>query len=98
MAVMAQVSIQVGSRSDSYDNALREAVNGLCKVEVIHKSGPWRSLDQVEFATAKWVYWWNQKRLHGAVGSMPRAEFEANYMVSSQGYGSVTQAKKSPPD
>ena len=42
------------------------------KAEVIHKSGPWRSLDQVEFATAKWVHWWNQKRLHSAVGDVPR--------------------------
>jgi putative transposase len=69
----------VGSRGDSYDNALAEAVNGLYKAEVIHKSGPWRSLDQVEFATANWVQWWNQKRLHGAIGDMPPAEFEAIY-------------------
>jgi putative transposase len=69
----------VGSRGDSYDNALAEAVNGLYKAEVIHKSGPWRSLDQVEFATANWVHWWNQKRLHGAIGDMPPAEFEAIY-------------------
>src|ERR1041385_7874133 len=61
----------VGSRGDSYDNVLAEAVNGLYKAEVIHKSGPWRSLDQVEFATAKWVHWWNHKGLHGAVGDMP---------------------------
>jgi putative transposase len=69
----------VGSRGDSYDNALAEAVNGLYKAEVIHKSGPWRALDQVEFATAKWVYWWNHKRLHSAVGDMPPAEFETIY-------------------
>ena len=69
----------VGSRGDSYDNALAEAVNGLYKAEVIHKSGPWRSLDQVEFAIAKWVHWWNRKRLHGAIGDMPPAEFETLY-------------------
>jgi putative transposase len=69
----------VGSRGDSYDNALAEAVNGLYKAEVIHKGGPWRSLDQVEFATANWVHWWNHKRLHGAIGDMPPAEFEASY-------------------
>ena len=69
----------VGSRGDSYDNALAEAVNGLYKAEVIHNSGPWRSLDQVEFATAKWVHWWNHKRLHGAINNMPPAEFETLY-------------------
>ncbi len=74
----------VGSRGDSYDNALAEAVNGLYKAEVIHKSGPWRSLDHVEFATAKSVHWWNQKRLHSAVGDMPPAEFEALYYRQMQ--------------
>jgi putative transposase len=74
----------VGSHGDSYDNALVEAVNGLYKAEVIHKSGPWRSLDQVEFATAKWVHWWNHNRVHSAVGDMPPAEFEALYYDSNQ--------------
>ena len=69
----------VGSRGDSYDNALAEAVNGLYKAEVIHKSSPWRSLDQVEFATANWVDWWNHKRLHSSIGSLPPEEFEASY-------------------
>ena len=53
----------VGSRGDSYDNALAEAVNGLYKAELIRKRGPWRSLEQVELATAEWVNWWNQRRL-----------------------------------
>jgi putative transposase len=74
----------VGSRGDSYDNALAEAVNGLYKAEVIHKNGPWRSLDQVEFATAKWVHWWNQKRLHSAIGDVPPAEFEDIYYRQQQ--------------
>ena len=69
----------VGSRGDSYDNALAEAVNGLYKAEVIRKNGPWRSLEHVELATAKWVDWWNYKRLHGATGDIPPAEFEALY-------------------
>jgi putative transposase len=69
----------VGSRGDSYDNALAEAVNGLYKVEVIRKSGPWRSLEHVELATAEWVDWWNNHRLHGAIGNVPPAEFEALY-------------------
>ena len=69
----------VGSRGDSYDNALAEAVNGLYKAEVIRKNGPWRSLEQVELATAEWVDWWNHRRLHGAIGDIPPAEFEALY-------------------
>ena len=69
----------VGSRGDSYDNALAEAVNGLYKAELIRKRGPWRSLEQVELATAEWVDWWNQRRLHGAINDMPPAEFEALY-------------------
>jgi putative transposase len=69
----------VGSRGDSYDNALAEAVNGLYKAEVIRKRGPWRSLEQVELATAEWVDWWNQRRLHGAINDMPPAEYEALY-------------------
>jgi putative transposase len=69
----------VGSRGDSYDNALAEAVNGLYKAELIRKRGPWRSLNQVELATAEWVDWWNHRRLHGAIGDLPPAEFEARY-------------------
>jgi len=68
-----------GSGGDSYDNALAEAVNGLYKAEVIRKSSPWRSLEQVELATAEWVDWWNRRRLHGAIGNIPPAEFEALY-------------------
>jgi putative transposase len=69
----------VGSRGDSYDNALAETVNGLYKAEVIRKNGPWRSLEQVELATAEWVDWWNHRRLHGAIGDIPPVEFEALY-------------------
>jgi putative transposase len=69
----------VGSRGDSYDNALAEAVNGLYKAEIIHRQGPWRSLEQVELATAAWVDWWNSNRLHSALGHIPPAEFEARY-------------------
>ena len=69
----------VGSRGDSYDNALAEAVNGLYKAELIRKRGPWRSLEQVELATAEWVDWWNHRRLHVAIGTIPPAEFEALY-------------------
>ena len=69
----------VGSRGDPYDSALAEAVNGLYKAEVIRKRGPWRSLEQVELATAEWVDWWNHRRLHSAIDDMPPAEYEALY-------------------
>jgi putative transposase len=69
----------VGSRGDSFDNALAETVNGLYKTELIRSQGPWRTADQVELATAAWVAWWNAERLHSACGDIPPAEFEAAY-------------------
>lgn len=69
----------VGSRGDSYDNALAETVNGLYKTELIRRRGPWRSLEQVELATAEWVDWWNQRRLHSAAGDLPPAAYEELY-------------------
>jgi len=69
----------VGSRGDSYDNALAESVIGLFKAELIARQGPWRTLEQVELATARWVAWWNRDRIHSACGDIPPAEFEAAY-------------------
>jgi len=69
----------VGSRGDSYDNALAESVIGLYKTELIRKQGPWRSFEQLELATARWVEWYNQRRLHGSIGDVPPAEFESTY-------------------
>lgn len=69
----------VGSRGDSYDNALAETVNGLYKAELVNRRGPWRTLEQLELATAEWVDWWNTRRLHGACGDLPPAEYEAAY-------------------
>jgi putative transposase len=69
----------VGSRGDSYDNALAEAVNSLYKAELIGRHGPWRTAEQVELATLEWVGWWNQRRLHGALDHIPPAEHEADY-------------------
>jgi putative transposase len=69
----------VGSRGDSYDNALAEAVNALYKAELIGSRGPWRTASQVELATLEWVQWWNQRRLHGALDHIPPAEHEAHY-------------------
>jgi putative transposase len=69
----------VGSRGDSYDNALAETVNGLYKTELINPRGPWRTVEEVELATAEWVHFWNTRRLHSACGDVPPAEFEAAY-------------------
>jgi putative transposase len=69
----------VGSCGDSYDNALAEAVNGLYKAELIGRRGPWRGAEQVELATLAWVQWWNERRLHSAIGDIPPAEYEAIY-------------------
>lgn len=67
----------VGSRGDSYDNALAETVIGLYKSELIRRHGPWRGLDEVEIATLEWVDWWNHRRLLGSIGHIPPAEKEA---------------------
>ena len=75
----AEAVSSVGSRGDSYDNALAETVNGLYKAELINRQGPWRSVEQVELATAEWVHFWNDRRLHSACGDIPPAEFEAAY-------------------
>jgi transposase InsO family protein len=72
----------VGSVGDSYDNALAETINGLYKAEVIHRRGPWRSMEAVEFATLEWVDWFNNRRLLSSIGNMPPAEAEANYYAS----------------
>ena len=78
---LADVGIEpsVGSVGDSYDNALAETINGLYKTEVIHPNGPWRNVDDVEFATLTWVDWFNNRRLLEPIGNVPPAEFEAMY-------------------
>ncbi len=63
----------------TYDNAMAETVIGLFKTEVIRKRGPWRSLDDVEFATLKWVAWFNSERLLGPIGYVSPAEYEEDY-------------------
>ncbi len=69
----------VGSVGDAYENALAESVIGLYKTEVIRRRGPWRSFDDVEFATLKWVAWFNTQRLLEPLGYVPPAEYEAAY-------------------
>ena len=78
---LAQAGIEpsVGSPGDSYDNALAETVIGLFKTEEIHRRGPWKGLEDVEFATLEWVAWYNGGRLLEPLGYVPPAEFEKAY-------------------
>jgi putative transposase len=69
----------VGSTGDSYDNALAETIIGLFKTEVIRKQGPWKRLEDVEYATLEWVDWFNNRRLLEPIGNIPPAEFEMKY-------------------
>ena len=75
----AGIESSVGSIGDSYDNALAESVIGLYKTEVIRREGPWKGLDDVEFATLDWIGWYNDKRLLEPIGDIPPAEFEQMY-------------------
>lgn len=75
----AGIKPSVGSKGDSYDNALAETINGLYKAELIHRRGPWKSRESVELATLQWVHWFNHIRLLKTIGGIPPAEAEANY-------------------
>ena len=75
----AGIEPSVGSKGDSYDNALAETINGLYKTELIHRRGPWKSRESVELATLQWVHWFNNIRLLEPIGYIPPAEAEANY-------------------
>jgi len=78
----AGIEPSVGSVGDSYDNALAETINGLFKAEVIHRRGPWRSFEAVEYATLEWVDWFNNRRLLEPIGNIPPAEAEANFYTA----------------
>jgi transposase InsO family protein len=75
----AGIEPSVGSVGDSYDNALAETINGLYKAEVIHRRGPWRSFETIEFATLEWVDWFNNRRFLEPIGNIPPAEAEDRY-------------------
>ncbi|WP_156885221.1 IS3 family transposase [Acidihalobacter ferrooxydans] len=75
----AGIEASVGSRGDSYDNALAETINGLYKAEVIYRKGPWKHMEAVEYATLEWVDWFNHRRLLEPIGNVPPAELEAAY-------------------
>jgi len=80
----AGIEPSVGSVGDSYDNALAETINGLYKAEVIHRRGPWRSFEAVEFATLEWVDWFNNRRILESIGNIPPAEAEERYYAMLQ--------------
>jgi putative transposase len=75
----AGIEPSVGTVGDSYDNAMAETINGLYKTEVIRRQGPWKNLDDVEYATLEWVDWFNHRRILEPIGDIPPAEYEANH-------------------
>jgi putative transposase len=79
----AGVVNSVGSKGDSYDNALAESFNGLYKTELIYRRGPWKNVDHVEWATLTYVDWFNNRRIHNEIGKIPPAEFEENHYRQS---------------
>jgi transposase InsO family protein len=78
------IEASVGSVGDSYDNALAETINGLYKTEAIRKRGPWKTLEEVEYATLEWVDWFNNRRLLEPIGNIPPAEYEKLYYDLSE--------------
>ena len=85
----------VGSRGDSYDNALAESIIGLYKTELVRNRGPWRGLEDLELATLEWVDWFNHRRLHHTNGAVPPAEAEdAYYRHQHSGHQATTQTKQ----
>ncbi len=75
----AGIDSSVGSVGDSYDNALAETINGLYKTEVIRRRGPWKNIEDVEYATLEWVDWFNHRRLLEPIGNVPPVEYEMMY-------------------
>jgi len=82
----AGIEASVGSRGDSYDNALAESIIGLYKTEVIRRRGPWRNIESVESTTPEWVDWFNNRRLVEPIGDVPPAEFEQAYYRRQEGH------------
>lgn len=80
----AGIEPSVGSRGDSYDNALAETINGLYKTELIRRRAPWKTKESVELATLQWVHWFNNIRLMESLGYIPPAEAEDNFYRQSQ--------------
>jgi len=74
----------IGSVGDSYDNSMAESLNGIYKTELVKPAGPWRTFDQLEYATFEWVEWYNTRRLHEQIGMIPPAEKETTYYASTR--------------
>ena len=93
---MAEAGIEpsVGSVGDSYDNALAETVIGLFKTEVIRKRGPWRNIEDVEFATLEWVWWFNHHRLLEPIGYVPPVEYEEAFYRPHQAQADTRTLKQ----
>ena len=85
----------VGSKGDSYDNAAAEAVNSLYKKELINFEGPWQGAGDVTVATAEWVSWYNNERLHSACGDIPPAEYEKDWLMGLGNTIIIPEAKAS---
>ncbi len=88
----AGIEPSVGSKGDSYDNALAETINGLYKAELIHRRAPWKTRESVELATLEWVAWFNNHRLMEPLGYIPPAEAEANYWMQQVSQTSTVAA------
>jgi len=82
----AGIESSVGSTGDSYDNAMAESIIGLFKTEMIWPQGPWKNIDEVEYATLTWVDWYNNRRLLGPIGDIPPIEFEKEYYEQLEGH------------
>jgi putative transposase len=80
----AGIQPSVGAVGSSYDNALAETINGLYKTELIKPRKPWRTIEEVELATAEWVHWFNRHRLYEYCGDVPPVELEAAYYAQRQ--------------
>jgi len=80
----ANILPSVGSVGDSYDNAMAETINGLYKTEVIRHRGPWKQIEDVEYATLEWVDWFNHRRLLEPIGYVSPVEYEIRYYESIQ--------------
>jgi hypothetical protein len=94
----AGVEFSLGSRGDSDDNPFAETINGLYKTEVIRRRGPWRHIDNVEYATLEWVDWFNHRRLLEPIGNIPPAELQTGVLspTGRVSHGGLTQTTESP--
>jgi transposase InsO family protein len=86
----AGIEPSAGSFGGSYDDALAETIKGLYKTELVHRHGPWRSMQDLEMATFGWVDWFNNRRLLGPIGSIPPAEAEENFYAKRDMFDMVT--------